>query len=299
MGLATTMRPKISVVTPSFNQVAFLESTINSVLDQNYPNLEYIITDGGSNDGSVEIIRKYSDKLHYWVSERDSGHGHALNKGFARSTGEIMCWLNSDDMHLPWALNVVSEIFTVHPQINWIVGFNACWNDQGVLTTAHRRPKNIYDFLLGNYAWVQQESVFWRRSLWDRAGARINENFRLMVDGELWSQFFASDALYAVDCILSGYRIHSNNRALTYMNDCHQEMRAIVDQMRRACASDVIATAGTLALVKRLKRAPIVGRLPIEPVARRLLPKTYAAASYPLVEYESGSWKLSRLAFSS
>ena len=103
--------PKISIVTPSFNQAEFLEQTICSVLNQNYPNLEYIIIDGGSTDGSVEIIKKYADKFTYWVSEKDNGQYDAINKGFSHTTGDIMGWINSSDIYYPWTLSMIAEIF--------------------------------------------------------------------------------------------------------------------------------------------------------------------------------------------
>src|SRR5215470_7311361 len=111
-------RPRISIVTPSFNQARFLEATIRSVLDQRYDNLEYIVVDGGSTDGSVEIIKRYADRLAFWCSEADGGHGNALNKGLRRATGEIMAWLNSDDIYWPWTLAAVAEIFEAHPDVN-------------------------------------------------------------------------------------------------------------------------------------------------------------------------------------
>ena len=109
--------PRISVVTPSFNQSAFLEETLRSVLDQGYPNLEYIVIDGGSTDASADIIRKHAGRITCWVSEKDQGQYDAINKGFARSTGEIMAWLNSDDKYLPWTFSVVGEIFASRPEV--------------------------------------------------------------------------------------------------------------------------------------------------------------------------------------
>ncbi|WP_211204029.1 glycosyltransferase family 2 protein [Chloroherpeton thalassium] len=230
---------KISIVTPSYNQASFLEETMLSVLSQDYKDLEYVLIDGGSLDGSLEIIRKYESKLHYWVSEKDNGHGHALNKGFAHTSGEIMAWLNSDDKYLPWTFQTVNKIFSDFPHVNWIVGFNAWWNDKGVLTSAKRVPKNIYDFLIGRYGWIQQESVFWRRNLWEKAGGYISENVGLMVDGELWTRFFLHDELYTVDCILSGYREHADNRAKMRMDMCDLEMKQYIGIMYNKCNESI------------------------------------------------------------
>src|SRR5262249_10367158 len=107
----------VSIITPSFNQSKYLEQTIRSVLDQNYPALEYIIIDGASRDGSLEITRKYSDKLAYWTSEKDSGQAEAINKGFARATGDIVAWLNSDDCYLPGTISAAVKVFEENPDV--------------------------------------------------------------------------------------------------------------------------------------------------------------------------------------
>jgi len=125
------VHPKITVVTPNYNQDRFIEHAILSVLNQEYPNLEYIIIDGGSTDDSVSIIKKYEDKLHYWVSEKDSGMYNAINRGFSMSSGEIMCWINSDDILMENSLNIVSKIFVNNSRIKWVQGLPTVINENG------------------------------------------------------------------------------------------------------------------------------------------------------------------------
>jgi glycosyltransferase involved in cell wall biosynthesis len=231
------MTLSISIVTPSFNQVRFIEDTIRSVLDQGYAKLEYVVIDGGSTDGSVEIIERYRHRLHYFVSEPDSGHASALNKGFAKTSGEIMAWINSDDLYLPWTFRTVSEIFEAFPDVNWIVGLNTWWNEKGAMIATRYVYNNIFDYLSGSFFGIQQESVFWRRSLWERAGGTINENYRFMVDAELWTRFFALDNLWHAGCVLSGYRMHRGNRGTRFQEDCRAEIARAIGSLRERCGS--------------------------------------------------------------
>lgn len=240
MSAMTTGRlPRISIVTPSFNQGAYLEETICSVLGQGYPDLEYMVLDGGSSDESATIIRRYSDRLAYWVSEPDGGQYDAINRGLRQSSGEIMGWLNSDDKLMPWALRVVAEVFQAFPEVEWITGgYPVKWNAQG--HAVHCEAKRGYSrelFLRGGYlpgrAWfargyIQQESTFWRRSLWERAGGLIDATLRYAGDFELWARFFDSAEPLVVGALVGGIRKHGVQKTAQYLHCYHDEAEAVL-----------------------------------------------------------------------
>ena len=202
---------RLSIVTPSFNQQAFIGATLDSVLSQGYGDLEYAVIDGGSDDSSAEIIEERGDLLSYWVSEPDNGLYDALNKGFARTTGEVMAWINSSDLYYPWTLETVAEIFSQLPEVQWIMGMSTQFSTLGGPKSVRRGYFNIYDFLAGDYRWIQQESVFWRRSLWERAGGRLDDNFRRAADFDLWLRFLRLAPLYHVETVLGGWRVHDEH----------------------------------------------------------------------------------------
>jgi len=203
--------PKISIITPTFNRSDYLEETILSVLSQNYPNLEYIIIDGGSNDKTLEIINKYKEQLTYWVSEPDGGMYYAIQKGFEKSTGEIMAWLNSDDKYHPGSLKIVSQIFSEVEQAEWIIGTPSLYNNNGNCVKIFPNARwSDSRFRVGDYKWIQQEGVFWRRSIWEKAGSTLNLSYNYAADFELWCRFFQFGKLFSVETILSGFRLHGN-----------------------------------------------------------------------------------------
>lgn len=223
--------PRISIVTPNYNQAPYIEETIQSVLNQNYPNLEYIVIDGGSTDGSVEIIKKYEDYLTYWVSEKDGGMYHAIQKGFALSTGEIMAWINSDDMYHRNAFYTVSEIFSTYSQIEWLTGCNTNFDETGRTFNARSAyPQNRFNMFLNPSKHIQQESTFWRRTLWERAGGTLDLTQRYAGDFELWARFFRYASLYRTDALIGGFRVRKNQISQLYMPQYTQECDQILER---------------------------------------------------------------------
>ena len=222
--------PKITLVTPSYNQAAWIEQTLTSVLSQGYPNLQYGIVDGVSTDGSVEIIERYRSQLAFIISEPDKGMYDAIQKGFARGDGEIMGWLNSDDILMPKALFTLGRLFTDITEAEWITGYQCVIDEQGsAVALAPPRAWSAEGFAL-NPRWIQQESTFWKRSLWDRAGASLKTSLKLAGDFELWHRFFQYAPLYSTDALIGGFRARTSGQASLNQMDVYE---AEMDQVRR------------------------------------------------------------------
>lgn len=210
--------PRITIVTPSFNQAAFLEETIRSVLDQGYPNLQYGVVDGGSTDGSIEIIERYRDRLAFAIVERDRGQAEAINKGLRRADGDVVGWLCSDDLLLPGSLRAVGEAFAAAPQTNWLAG-GCIMTDAGGTPTQTLKPRG--DFTLSGLLLrsasrpfeLPQPSVFWRRSLHDRLGL-LREDLHYCMDFEWWLRLIRhGERPMLLDRPLAAYRLHEASKS--------------------------------------------------------------------------------------
>lgn len=188
------MLPSLSVIVPSFNQAQFIEETLLSILDQNYPCLELIVIDGGSTDGSVDIIRKYEDRIAYWVSEPDRGQSHAINKGFEKATGEWIAWMNSDDCYLPGALDFVFGKLP-HVQLDFIYG--TCTTGPDIPNLVHKdfskdHKPNLFQLLLFFHSTehiIPSQSVFLRRSIITKAGL-LDEKLHYVMDLDWYARIF-------------------------------------------------------------------------------------------------------------
>jgi hypothetical protein len=209
--------PLITVVTPSFGQAAFLERTLRSVLDQDYPRLEYIVQDGGSRDGTIAILERYRDRLARCVSAPDRGQADAINRGFAGTTGEVMGYLNSDDLLLPGTLHAVAAAFERHPEVDVIYGHRVVIDEEDREIGRWVLPTHDDDVL--SWAdYVPQETLFWRRRIWERAGARMDESFRFALDWDLLLRFRDAGARFLrLPRFLGCFRVHAAQKTSAQM----------------------------------------------------------------------------------
>ena len=180
--------PKISVIVPSFNQGRYLDITLRSILDQQYPLLELIVIDGGSTDECVQIIRKYEGEISYWCSEPDGGQCKGIIKGFSRATGEILCFLNSDDLFEPRTLHDVGRYFASHPNVDAVFGDSLWIDEEGNALRPQKEIPFIRFIWLNTHNYVPGMSMFWRSSIYSRVGG-LNSSFQLAFDADLWIRF--------------------------------------------------------------------------------------------------------------
>lgn len=217
--------PKISIITPSFNQGNYLEDTILSVINQNYPNLEYIIIDGGSSDNSVEIIKKYEGEIDYWISEKDDGQSDAINKGLKRATGDIVAWLNSDDLYLEDTLSTVSKIFSENPHVDLIYGdvlnFNENTGKESVWVVHEFEP---LDFLKRTY--IHQPAVFWRNAVHNDVGY-LDTSLYYQMDYDFWMRIFFKKKTLKINKSLAKFRIHDTSKTSSNPPGMYLEYRKV------------------------------------------------------------------------
>lgn len=230
---------KISVVTVCYNMASYIEQTIKSVLSQDYPNLEYIIIDGGSTDGTQQIIEKYKDQLAYYISEADNGMYDAINKGFSKATGDIIAWINADDIYMPWTLQTVNEVFSCYPKIQWLGGKYAFINEKGSFAqifpkTSIRNQKDIAsgwcrEGVLGP---LQQESMFWKKELYIQSGG-LDTSYRYAGDFELWTRFAKHSSLTKIDVPLAAFRRRSTSLSKAGKDKYNAEIERAINNKPR------------------------------------------------------------------
>ncbi len=215
--------PLVSIVTPSFNQAPFLEATIRSVLEQDYPRIEYFVMDGGSTDGSREIIERYAPRLAGWVSQKDRGQTDAINQGFARANGQILAWLNSDDTYQPGALRAAVDYLRAHPLTGMVYG--DCNFIDAAGSTIGRFPAAQTDYrrLRQGYVHIPQQAAFWRAELWQQVGP-LDPSFYFAMDYDLWVRLAKISKLDYNPILWANFRLHDSGKTVVADDRCWSEM---------------------------------------------------------------------------
>ncbi len=216
-------KPLVSIVTPSFNQVQFLEQTILSVLEQDYPHIEYLIVDGGSTDGSLELIQRYAPHLTWWVSEPDQGQTDAINKGFSHARGEILAWLNSDDTYQPGAISQAVEYLQSHPEVGMVYGDANLIDASGNIIGKFPARQTDYRRLRRGYVHIPQQASFFQASLWKQVGP-LDPSFYFAMDYDLWVRLARISELHYCPNLWADFRLHGSGKSVVADNRCWPEM---------------------------------------------------------------------------
>jgi O-antigen biosynthesis protein len=291
------MWPRITLVTAVYNGERYLEETILSVLHQKYPNLEYIVVNDGSTDGTVEIIKKYEQHLAWWTSQPNAGLYGALNTGFAHSTGEILGWLNANDKLHTNGLFVVGSVFSAFPEVEWITGRPTVFSDDGMTVQIQDLPRwSRSRFLAGANRHIQQESTFWKRSLWKRAGGALSTAYRAEGDFEQWVRFFRYAHLYSVDALIGGWRFHPDSLSHGNLDRYNQCCDEIIDQELSWTPKYKLLAMFTR-FSHAMKSVPKVRTIWQRLVIGNLLWCLHHVDGSdwtPIIRYEGGRWKFER-----
>jgi glycosyltransferase involved in cell wall biosynthesis len=215
--------PLVSIITPSYNQARYLEQTIRSVLDQDYPHLEYLIVDGGSTDGSQEIIHRYADRLAWWVSEPDQGQTDAINKGFGQAKGDVLAWLNSDDTYLPNAVSCAVQYLNSHPNAGMVYGDAHLIDENGAIIGKFPARQTDYTRLRRGYVHIPQQASFFRTDIW-RQVAPLDPSFYFAMDYDLWVRIARVSKLHYCPDTWANFRLHSTGKSVISDDRCWPEM---------------------------------------------------------------------------
>jgi glycosyltransferase involved in cell wall biosynthesis len=218
-----TETPLVSIVTPSFNQARYIEATMQSVLKQDYPRIEYIVADGGSTDGTVDILKKYEHRLAWWVSEKDKGQTDAINKGFSHATGDILAWINSDDTYESGAVSAAVRYLQVHPGVGMVYGDCNFINESGHVIGRFDSTQTNYRLIRQGYVHIPQQTMFFRADLWRQVGP-LDPSFYFAMDYDLWTRIAARTEIRYVPQTWANFRLHTSGKTILADDRCWPEM---------------------------------------------------------------------------
>ncbi len=217
------MNPLVTIITPSYNQAPYLEDTILSVLMQDYPNIEYFIVDGGSTDGSLEIIKKYANQIAGWVSEPDQGQTDAINKGFSMANGEVLAWINSDDTYYPHAVKEAVDFLSSHPDVGLVYGDTNFINSNGRIIGRFNAQQTSYRRLRRGGVYIPQQSSFFRAEVWKEVGP-LDPDFYFAMDYDLWVRIAKEREIAYVPKLWANFRLHDDAKSIADDIRCWPEM---------------------------------------------------------------------------
>jgi len=230
---------KISIVLPTYNSEKYVEGALKSIINQEYPNLELIVVDNCSTDNTINIFKKYTDKINILIVENDEGPYHAVKYGLELASGDIIAWLNSDDIYFQWTFSMVNRIFTQHSHLMWIGGIPSQMDENGILygmnNTIPSRPQNAIKngwFYEKMYGYLQQEGMFWRKEVYQNSNG-LNTKYKLAADFDLWTQFAQKYELVSVGMHFASFRIHDNSRSRALRNIYEQEILEIIADKKK------------------------------------------------------------------
>ncbi|MBL7744901.1 MAG: glycosyltransferase [Chitinophagaceae bacterium] len=239
-----SLLPAITIITPSYNQGRFIEETILSVIDQGYPRLEYIIMDGGSTDETVEVIKKYADRIHYWVSEKDNGQSHAINKGLRMATGDIINWINSDDMLTPDSLWIIAQHFLDHPEAVMVHG-RIEYFGQGKNYYSRNLPEKDLNTRYAAHICMPQPACFFKRKLVLEQGY-LDESLHFSMDTDLFVRAGLHYPIVQVEEVLAKFRLHGDSKSVSAFS------KTFLDDNKKIF-SRVLATLGAEKEIAEMK----------------------------------------------
>lgn len=280
--------PRISLITQCYNREDVVAETIESVLSQNYPNLEYIVIDDGSTDKSWEIIQKYRDKLAY-IERIESGRDSptpTINYAFSKATGDILGWISSKNTLLPKSLFTIGQVFSDLPEVEWVTGIGSILDGDGKIISVIPVRKDLYEHMVGTQSNIQAESTFWRRSLWEKTGGKFNENV-VSFDVDLWCRkFFLTTKLYHLNTLIGAYRksptaISTTKRAISL-----QQIDDAQVVLRQRASRKEIMYAEIFRIVRYLR--PILRNIPDRVYAHIPILNTFCHQAIKFHKMEGG-----------